>query len=40
VSLNGRTASVQDEQGRLVPFSEPFWFAAATFRPTVEIVDG
>jgi hypothetical protein len=23
------------EHGRLVPFSEPFWFAVAAFRPRV-----
>jgi hypothetical protein len=40
VSLNDRTASVRDEHGRLVSFSEPFWFAVAAFRPDVEIVDG
>src|SRR5262249_10302045 len=35
VRLNGATADVRDEQGRLVPFSEPFWFAVAAFRPKV-----
>jgi hypothetical protein len=25
--------------GELVPFSEPFWFAVAAFRPDIEIVD-
>jgi len=40
VRLNGRTADVRDERGRLIAFSEPFWFAAASFRPDVELVDG
>lgn len=35
VRLNGATADVRDEQGRLVPFLEPFWFAVAAFRPRV-----
>jgi hypothetical protein len=26
------------EDGRLVPFEEPFWFAVAAFRPDVRIV--
>jgi hypothetical protein len=26
--------------GEPVPFSEPFWFAVAAFRPDIEIVDG
>jgi hypothetical protein len=25
--------------GKPVPFSEPFWFAVAAFRPDIEIVD-
>jgi hypothetical protein len=25
------------ENGRLVPFDEPFWFAVAAFRPTVAV---
>jgi hypothetical protein len=31
------TVEVRDERGRLVPYSEPFWFAVAAFRPDVEI---
>lgn len=27
-------------EGELVPFTEPFWFAVAAFRPDIEIVDG
>jgi hypothetical protein len=38
VSLDGRTASVRDEGGQLVHFSEPFWFAVAAFRPHAKIV--
>jgi Protein of unknown function (DUF3179) len=26
--------------GQAIPFSEPFWFAVAAFRPDIEIVDG
>lgn len=37
VRLNGRTAEVRDGQGRLQPFSEPFWFAVAAFRPRVHV---
>jgi len=29
---------VRDERGRPVPFSEPFWFAVAAFRPDTRIV--
>jgi hypothetical protein len=38
--MNGATADVRDEQGRLVPFSEPFWFAVAAFRPKVILERG
>ncbi len=31
------TAEVLDEHGRLVPFSEPFWFAVAALRPKVAL---
>ncbi len=34
------TAEVLDEQGRLVPFSEPFWFAVAAFQPDVVLERG
>lgn len=40
VRLNGATADVRDEHGRLVPFSEPFWFAVAAFRPRVVLERG
>jgi hypothetical protein len=26
-------------EGKPMPFSEPFWFAVAAFRPDIEIVD-
>ena len=38
VRLNGRTADVRDEAGRLVVFSEPFWFAVAAFHPGIGLV--
>jgi hypothetical protein len=36
----GRTVGAAEvrEQGRLVPFDEPFWFAVAAFRPGVRII--
>jgi Protein of unknown function (DUF3179) len=34
------TVEVRDGEGRLVPYSEPFWFAVAAFRPDVEIARG
>jgi hypothetical protein len=27
-------------EGKLVPFSEPLWFAVAAFRPDIRIVEG
>jgi hypothetical protein len=38
--LNGRTAEVRDGRGLLVPFSEPFWFAVAAFRPDAVVAYG
>jgi hypothetical protein len=34
---NVGSASVRLD-GKVVPFSEPFWFAVAAFRPDIEIV--
>ncbi len=38
VRLNGATADVRDDRDRLVPFSEPFWFAVAAFHPRVVVL--
>jgi hypothetical protein len=39
VRLNGWTAEVSDDEGRLVPFAESFWFAVAAFQPDARVED-